>query len=203
MHITNNHSVLLSHLLIFVTTLRLLGVLIQGTSRTDKKQLTHMRVHMHTKVNQQHIKCSHTHTHTRPSHLPVFEVVKVFSLSLSWCFIFLFPPSSVTHLYLSVTPVTKTRCYCSSFKSMSSGRTGSLWLKSTLIYGQWDINETLGKVLCCIILLHGKSWTFWYSDALLRRPQQSFEDQCTSEDCIGTFLHTVDFSYSPTHAGFL
>lgn len=35
--ITNNHSVLLSHLLIFVTTRRLLEVLIKGTSRKDKK----------------------------------------------------------------------------------------------------------------------------------------------------------------------
>ena len=162
-------------------------------------------MHKHTKVNQQHINCSHTHTHTHtsPSHLPVFEVVKVFSLFLSWCFIFLFPPSSVTHLYLSVTPVTKTRCYCSSFKSMSSGRTGSLSVKNTLIYGQWDINETLGKVLCRIISPHGKSWAFWYSDVLLRRPLKSFEDQCMSEDCIGTFLQIVDFSYRPTHAGFL
>lgn len=104
----------------------------------------------------------HTHTHTYPSHMTVFEVVKVFPLShdvLSFCSL----PSSVTHLYLSVTPVTKTHCHCSSFKSMLFGETGFLsqkiWEKHIDLWTMKYKRGALWKVLSHIIQLCEKRST--------------------------------------------
>lgn len=91
----------------------------------------------------------HTHTHVTSDSLWSCQSVSLLSRMLFHSF---FLPSSATHLYLSLTPVTKTHCYCSSFKSMSAGKNSlseSKWKTHWSVHNEIQTRLSVKRAILC------------------------------------------------------